>query len=268
MVNWKTAESQTRLIAALLAASPTLKLDYNAIAVVYGEGAKYDSIEHQFRKYRKQAEDLRREATEKGISPERAPRTPRGPRSGIMKSSSASSTGRSNKGIAKTMKTPTKKGRLVGEHLMDAILIDDDDDDSSGSDTESKPGIKIKKEVKSEDAGTAGIIPSIENPDLLSTATSPPRLLSGVVISRRSQAPSREYRSAPKWKLPTSASDSRSITAAPGTFDADGDKYMGDERDTFGYSPGKRRRARDRATCYKDIPFEGYTTDSTNGETA
>ncbi|KAJ5178770.1 hypothetical protein N7492_001980 [Penicillium capsulatum] len=48
-----------KLISALIASHPSLKLDYNAIADMYGEGANYNTMEHRFRRYRKEAETLR-----------------------------------------------------------------------------------------------------------------------------------------------------------------------------------------------------------------
>ncbi|KAJ5591044.1 hypothetical protein N7450_005016 [Penicillium hetheringtonii] len=47
-----------KLLAALLASQKGLKLDYKEIARMYGEGATYNSIEHKFRAFRKEAEAL------------------------------------------------------------------------------------------------------------------------------------------------------------------------------------------------------------------
>src|SRR5437016_1155272 len=64
MVNWTTTESCTRLLAAIYAAHPTMKFNYNEIAHMYGEGATYDAIEGRFRKIKLAAEELRKAAEE------------------------------------------------------------------------------------------------------------------------------------------------------------------------------------------------------------
>ncbi|KAJ5115294.1 hypothetical protein NUU61_001053 [Penicillium alfredii] len=147
-----------RLLAAVLAASPTLKaspryfpgasdephtsckltetrkLDYNSIAAMYGQGAKYNTVEHKFRGFRKLAEQLRAEAKDSGetanFSPAgpRAPRTPRG--------ASAKSTP-STKG-----KKRAKGGDLPADDvpLKSPVLIVDDETDVS----------PIKPEIKEE----------------------------------------------------------------------------------------------------------------------
>ncbi|EAW08474.1 uncharacterized protein ACLA_032090 [Aspergillus clavatus NRRL 1] len=137
MVNWKTTESTDRLIAALIAANPGLKLEYQAMATLFGQGATYDAIEGRFRRYRKMADELRSSALSRGItelprgrngtaSASSTPRTPRGPRGGITKPGSASSTGRSRKGGVKDVPgTPSRRGAgRAGLSLMDAIFVD------------------------------------------------------------------------------------------------------------------------------------------------
>ncbi|KAF7586560.1 hypothetical protein BBP40_008659 [Aspergillus hancockii] len=134
MVNWKNVESTDRLIASLLAAHPGWKPDYYAMALMFGQGATYDSIEARFRRYRKIADELKDEARSKGTeipkyagrspgSSASTPRTPRGPRSGITKRVLASSgNGKKDPGQAQT---PTKKKGKRGMSLMDAISVDD-----------------------------------------------------------------------------------------------------------------------------------------------
>ncbi|OGM45708.1 hypothetical protein ABOM_005404 [Aspergillus bombycis] len=197
VVNWKNHESTDRLVASLLAAHPDLKvafvlflirlhctpsinfqkqLDYHAMALVFGQGATYDSIEGRFRRYRKIADELRDEAHGRGItdipryagrnhasggSAASTPRTPRGPRGGITKSTPSSSRNRSYRHT----QTPTKQKTKPGRSVMDAIYVDDidteeeskikpeipgdpydsEDDDVKGVDS---PSIKIKKEIR------------------------------------------------------------------------------------------------------------------------
>ncbi|KAG0636944.1 hypothetical protein HOY80DRAFT_1138717 [Tuber brumale] len=84
MVVW-TAENCQRLLAALVSAHPELKFkDYNEIAVLFGQGATYDSISHRFRHIRAEAKVLRAQAKPSATppSPSRkrksgAPTTPR-----------------------------------------------------------------------------------------------------------------------------------------------------------------------------------------------
>ncbi|RPA99552.1 hypothetical protein L873DRAFT_890652 [Choiromyces venosus 120613-1] len=72
MVVW-TAENCQRLLAALVSAHPELKLDYNAIAVLFGQGATYDSIAHRFRHIRAEAKTLRAQV-KPGAAPPGPPR--------------------------------------------------------------------------------------------------------------------------------------------------------------------------------------------------
>ncbi|KAK3402913.1 hypothetical protein B0T20DRAFT_343979 [Sordaria brevicollis] len=67
--NFKTYEAQARLLAAVIAAHPDLRLNYKAIAQHYGKSTSTSAIEHRFRPVRKQAEFLRM-AVAKGIEPE------------------------------------------------------------------------------------------------------------------------------------------------------------------------------------------------------
>ncbi|KAJ5584684.1 uncharacterized protein N7459_004484 [Penicillium hispanicum] len=90
-----------RVLAALLAAQPGIRLDYNAIARMYGQGAKYNTMEHKFRGYRKFAEELTREAgDEPNLTPR--PRTTRAPRTG-PKSTGSRKKGKAAKGTEAEM---------------------------------------------------------------------------------------------------------------------------------------------------------------------
>ncbi|KAI9856887.1 MAG: hypothetical protein M1813_008724 [Trichoglossum hirsutum] len=59
MVNWTVKESYTRLLAAIYAAHPSVRFNFNEIARFYGEGATYDAIEGRFRAIKKEATSLR-----------------------------------------------------------------------------------------------------------------------------------------------------------------------------------------------------------------
>ncbi|BCS18940.1 uncharacterized protein APUU_11768S [Aspergillus puulaauensis] len=131
MVNWKSGDSTNRLIAAIIAASPGNKIDYNAVAALFGQGATYDSIEGQCRKYRKMAEELRTDATKQRVSIAGTPRsrgkigtrTPQEAQSRVTKPLSASPT-KGKTGVTKTPNTPTKKRAKnnVEGSLMDADI--------------------------------------------------------------------------------------------------------------------------------------------------
>ncbi|KAK6351082.1 hypothetical protein TWF718_004255 [Orbilia javanica] len=71
-ISW-TPENYVKLLAALLAAHPELKLNYHNIAVYFGDGATYDAIEKRMRLIRNQANELRKEV-ETGVRPNVAPK--------------------------------------------------------------------------------------------------------------------------------------------------------------------------------------------------
>ncbi|KAJ5167704.1 uncharacterized protein N7482_003298 [Penicillium canariense] len=90
-----------RVIAAMLAAQPNMRLNYGEIAKMYGGNANYNSMEHRFRAWRKMAENLRvtagagtpQQNPQTHARPPRTPRTPRTPKirkSGLEQPSPAS----------------------------------------------------------------------------------------------------------------------------------------------------------------------------------
>ncbi|GAD97992.1 hypothetical protein NFIA_022310 [Paecilomyces variotii No. 5] len=180
MVNWKSADATERLIGAIIAAHPSLKLDYSGMALMYGRGASYDSIEGQFRKYRKQAEQLKTEASANGVTlPPRGrgnggtPRTPRGPRgarNGVTKSTPSSSKGKTQQSNldAKVLCTPSRKMGSRGQNAIEAIDLDDDSDMSMFN---INTPVKIKSEkIESASSFTdnyktesSAVLSSIEN---------------------------------------------------------------------------------------------------------
>ncbi|KAL2852504.1 hypothetical protein BJY01DRAFT_244502 [Aspergillus pseudoustus] len=179
MVTWKSAENQQRLVATIFAAHPGLKLDYFAMAAMFGEGATYDSIEGQCRKYKRQAEELKVEAVQRGISlsdishvrgsgsASGTPKTPRtSSRGGVAKPSSSTKGKKGSAPGSKATGSPTKRGskKLAGRNLIEAIYVEDDDDE--GDEDEDEDGYVADSYgvlVKSED-GDDCVLPSIEPP--------------------------------------------------------------------------------------------------------
>ncbi|KAL4949645.1 hypothetical protein BDW69DRAFT_188092 [Aspergillus filifer] len=244
MVNW-TAESTTRLVAALIAANPSIKLDYNATAAIFGQGATYDTIEYRFRTYRKMAEKLKAEAIKNGVSLDKIPRgrqgtgTPRTPRSQnrVAKTSSAASSGRGSKSGAGTkgLSTPTKSSRRGGgggTTLLQPILVHSDEDENEDEAKDENDFCKIKTEMK-----TAGIIPSVEDSDIEGAAVHT-QFREGMVMSVKEEdvftTPTNACRSGP------SRSHSR-IVISP-SEESDDDMCMGSD----GNSPTPQRRGRTR----------------------
>lgn len=111
------------------------------MATMFGQGATYDAIEGRFRRYRKIADELRVEAQARGVDVSRAgavPRTPRGPRNRVSKSTPSSSSSMSGKKLdfskEDAMTSPSKgKGKGKGKATTndtvagnsDVICLDD-----------------------------------------------------------------------------------------------------------------------------------------------
>ncbi|KAJ5390878.1 uncharacterized protein N7496_001946 [Penicillium cataractarum] len=138
-----------RVIAALIAANPKMRLDYGGIAQMYGLGAKYNTMEHKFRAWRKLAETLRVAAGEEGplTQPQTAPRTPRTPNTRGKKATPASKKA-----------TPTAKNKVDKDtkdvKAADTAEAEDVVDISSDDDTP----IKVKREVKDETEVTRSLL--------------------------------------------------------------------------------------------------------------
>ncbi|RAH62089.1 hypothetical protein BO85DRAFT_516635 [Aspergillus piperis CBS 112811] len=197
MVNWKQPESADRLCAALVVAHPSLKLDYNAIATYFGQGATYDAIQNRFRKVHSFADQLRQEAIERGVtdlpvakarkstigsiaSP--APRTPRMGRNGIQKPvSSSSSRKRPASRTPANLITPTRSGAgssKAGQSIMDAISLEDDMLDDGRADM--KP--PLKAESRSAQISTmAGPASDESDVEIIEMPPSPPAHTTGKV---------------------------------------------------------------------------------------
>ncbi|KAL2821764.1 hypothetical protein BDW59DRAFT_164102 [Aspergillus cavernicola] len=260
MVNWKDPESTHRVIATLLAINPNIKLDYHAMAALFGQGTTNYTIENQFRKWRKLAEEIKTEAEEKGINIASiprghpgtgTPRTPRRTRGGITKPASASSTGRSKKSVSNSLSTPTKNGRLAGQNLMEAIFIDDDNE-SNHDDSD----IDVKLKIKSE---KPDVITSIETPDCSVPDASNPGSLVGVVITKRENTAA--YSTPNKNKGKTAfGSRAHKADETSISLDTDGDEPMGTEQGALDF---QRLRTRDSDVSYRVAGHEEYDTDST-----
>ncbi|EGD92683.1 hypothetical protein TESG_00255 [Trichophyton tonsurans CBS 112818] len=130
MVTWDKANIE-RLVAALLAAHPGFTPDYSTMAVYFGQGATYDAIHGQFRRFRQDANKMRGSAS--GTVPSTPSRrrnaassTPRSGRGAITKSASAKKSNYNNS----NMETPTKKRELkMDSNKDDPIILDDDEED-------------------------------------------------------------------------------------------------------------------------------------------
>ncbi|PQE28076.1 polarity defective- variant protein [Rutstroemia sp. NJR-2017a WRK4] len=68
MPNWKSYEATVRLLSAIIAAHPTLKLDYNEVAKFYGTETGYKQIWDGMKNIKNNAEALRA-AVEQGVDP-------------------------------------------------------------------------------------------------------------------------------------------------------------------------------------------------------
>ncbi|KAF4613410.1 hypothetical protein G7Y89_g15477 [Cudoniella acicularis] len=68
MPNWKTYESSVRLLSAIIAAHPQLKLNYDEVARFYGGGTKYKSVWYRMTQINKHAK-LLAAAVEQGNDP-------------------------------------------------------------------------------------------------------------------------------------------------------------------------------------------------------
>ncbi|KAL4872734.1 hypothetical protein BDV12DRAFT_193078 [Aspergillus spectabilis] len=220
MVNWKDPNNLYRLVAVLIAANPSMKFDYHAMAVLFGQGATYDSIQWQLRGYKTLAGQLRAEAAEKGVdhfNPNTArgraastPKTPRGLRGGITKTATSSAR-KSKKSTSKVMGTPTKarSRKFAGDFKMEAILIDNDNEDIM----DFKAEAKIESDIET-------ILPSIERPDLDLADANTPNFMIGVIIPVKREDVTNNRPSTPTRSKP------RSRRSPAPSKDVDGDEHM------------------------------------------
>jgi len=165
------------------------------MAAIYGEGATYDAIEKQFRRYRKIADDLRTGAQARGVNVDGpVPRTPRGPRSRVSgpvpasasasasasafkSKSNTSSAAKNKKGFEDSTvpETPTKANGSLGNTMgsaADVICLDDS----------TSPEVETKEKVEEAES----LFVKMENVDPEHTATRSPSL---PVLSRATPSP-------------------------------------------------------------------------------
>ncbi|KAL2290460.1 hypothetical protein FJTKL_15555 [Diaporthe vaccinii] len=121
VANFKTEESQRRLLTSVIAAHPELKLNFKEIAAYFGDSTP-DGIQWQFRDIKKKAEAMRQGKGGAAVTASSAPVTPKAGRK--RAATSAPSTGRS---------TASKKARgSVAKAVQptNVINLDDEDDDN------------------------------------------------------------------------------------------------------------------------------------------
>ncbi|KUL87304.1 hypothetical protein ZTR_03327 [Talaromyces verruculosus] len=175
MVNWQDPQAYLRLVAAIYAGNPNIKIDLTSTALAYGCGATDRSIHNQLYKCRQLAEVLKNEVEKSGVKrPPRgsendaatAPKTPRTPRvqsGGVSKSggggggaSSSRARGSAAAKGRKNLDTPTKTGRgtftTAGYSMIDAIAVDSHDEDDSVISLTKSETISIVDDVKKEEA--------------------------------------------------------------------------------------------------------------------
>ncbi|OAX84064.1 hypothetical protein ACJ72_01568 [Emergomyces africanus] len=116
-----------RIICALLAAHPRFTPDYASMAVHFGQGATYHSMQYRFREYRRIADSMRQETPGSSIAGTPVRRTAG---SGRVSKPNPTVTGRRTQ----TPSTPTKCGKVKLENgILDDLLI------GEGSDYFAKP---------------------------------------------------------------------------------------------------------------------------------
>ncbi|KAF8540756.1 hypothetical protein BDD12DRAFT_879902 [Trichophaea hybrida] len=143
-----TAEKYQRLLAATIVAHPSMKLNYHAIAAIFGEGATYDTIETRFRTVKATGKQLAAEVAS-GERPTEAAPTPR-KRKAIAGDANPSPTKRksvtknittirrssSHEGTPETPETPRKRKAMAVKMEMEDREDTPDEPWSSASDTE------------------------------------------------------------------------------------------------------------------------------------
>ncbi|EEH17269.1 hypothetical protein PABG_07356 [Paracoccidioides brasiliensis Pb03] len=108
-----------RIIGALLVAHPGFTPDYKTMAVYFGQGATYDSMQGRFREYRRIAESMRQENPGSKTPLRRTP--------GSGRVSKSTSSAKHNQ--MQTPITPSKSGKgKRGYGISDAILIEEESD--------------------------------------------------------------------------------------------------------------------------------------------
>ncbi|KAI9680346.1 MAG: hypothetical protein M1829_001232 [Trizodia sp. TS-e1964] len=145
-INWNEKDSFARLLAAVLAAHPEVKLNYRAIASMYGQGATYDAVEGRFRIIKKDAKVLRAEIDEGVRDPAPARGTPRKNKNTPGTDSQHSTiTGRVTK--AKAAPRAKKSAALIKvENLFNPAPLDTNIPDSSAAGSHSATTVESIEE--------------------------------------------------------------------------------------------------------------------------
>ncbi|RMJ27895.1 hypothetical protein PHISP_01238 [Aspergillus sp. HF37] len=199
MVYWKSNRSAERLLSAIFAAHPNLKLDSHAIALCYGEGASHIAIENRIRLHRKEGEKLQDEAgsvdghsTPTGRYAALTPRTPRNRSNRESKSKTKSSSHKMSRRLdgypplsdseVSEQETPSKKPKVMktkksGSTLQDPISLvgseGSPDDNGSGASEEGAVRFKKEKAGDEEDAQVVGGGPAIKKEHRCTPAPAP-----------------------------------------------------------------------------------------------
>ncbi|PGH18810.1 hypothetical protein AJ79_00223 [Helicocarpus griseus UAMH5409] len=155
------------IIGALLAAHPGFVPEYKTMALYFGNGATYDSMQGRFREYRKIAERMRQENPGAVGSETPVRRNPSTPGSGrVTKPTSTAK----NRRIQGNPTTPTKsvKGKR-GVGMMGAILLDGENDslikseDGAGNGAAAVMGVKSENRFAGADISRNGYVDSKAN---------------------------------------------------------------------------------------------------------
>lgn len=107
------------------------------MAVFFGQGASYDSMQGRFREYRRTAESMKGNTSSSvGSTPSRRnrnPTTPRSARGRVTKTTPSKSKQSIHRGLDSIVTTPTKMENnniiKMESSVPETILLDDDDDD-------------------------------------------------------------------------------------------------------------------------------------------
>jgi len=139
VISW-SADRYKKLFAAVLAAHPEIKLNYKEVAVYFGEGATYDSIECRMRDIKKHAKQLRAEIQSGTRSSEPTKPTPKKRKVAQKKANNEDDSEETEETMEEESKTPSrKKVKIAGKLALDATSDDDDMDDDTTSYLPSPP---------------------------------------------------------------------------------------------------------------------------------
>ncbi|ELR08899.1 hypothetical protein, variant [Pseudogymnoascus destructans 20631-21] len=166
MPNWKTYESSVRLLSAILAAHPDLKLNYSAIADKYEEGVTAKAVSTRFERLKKESSWLGN-STNGDVPRSAAPKAPRTPKKKVVKKNASDedneddeelesspskftpkeSLNKTKGGRVAKARTPRKAAAAIPTYVESGAEEDEDDDGNSDEYTEEKvSSIVVKSE--------------------------------------------------------------------------------------------------------------------------